>query len=245
MNTEGEPVARARVVVLGGPGWAVRSSAAGRFEITGLTDGKWAVRAFSDRFSSAPLEVEVGPEGPPAPVTLVLEESRRDRVEVEVSHADGTPLADALVFLQSADHTIRLLSTNRQGRVRFRVGFLFPESVRVAIFSAGAWRFGRWQPVTEGPLYTTWEDQATGSLVLESSEDASIVPEIYSEENWHVTWLLKRVGLPPHATAGSTASVTGLPAGRYRVAWNSRETYVTIESWEETVVDVGGSLGDY
>lgn len=115
-NTRGEPLAKVRIEARGEGEAVARSSEQGVFTLDALPAGKWQIFASSENGRSDTTEVTVG-DTPVTGLRLVMRERRVIRGTLH--HANGTPVADAAVFVvplgrSGADALIA--QTDEQGR---------------------------------------------------------------------------------------------------------------------------------
>ncbi|MEO8217710.1 MAG: carboxypeptidase-like regulatory domain-containing protein, partial [Acidobacteriota bacterium] len=236
LDGEGNPAAGARVtdratrtVVMTGPD--------GAFRFSGLPWGLREVRAATPRLASASLSVELRPDQPTPPVTLMLDEKLREEQEVKVVGPEGKPAPGAFVFLETSSGEGRLLTTDTTG-VAVAV---FPSglsgSLRASAFGNGSWVFGTWRAVPEQSLVI--EIPASSSLEIRSSRLAAI--EITTENGWALRPLFVRLGIGLTVSPEAPLLVSGLPPGNFTVTAEGTSYEVSIMRGAPTVLRLAGA----
>ncbi|MEO8505235.1 MAG: carboxypeptidase-like regulatory domain-containing protein [Acidobacteriota bacterium] len=234
VDREGQGVSNARVEDVGRRafGW---TAADGSFRLEGLGPGRYTIRASLRDLSSEPATVDLGPDGAPEPLRLVLDDQSRRVVEVEVVGPDGSPAADAFVFLQLDDASVRLVTADGSGRARFTLVKPFPKIVRAADHTLGGWSLGEWQALTADSPPLAIGGGAGGTLSILGAANG-IPLTIESAKGWRLDQLLLQMGIPAVPSEPAPAIVAGVPAGRYILRLGAQQRVVAVEAGGVTSV---------
>jgi hypothetical protein len=223
VDGEGQPVPAARVENLDGGGLTL-SDADGGFELSGLSPGRYRLRAQSEERVSSVEAVEVVAGEPSDPLRLELSDDGGGRLEITVLGPSGEPAAGGFVFVEAEGQSARMLSADLRGQAAFTFLPPYPPRVRLAAFLGGLWSFTPWTPWdhTRDGLVSTLE-RDTGGLLIRSEQLRGTVT-IESAQGWDVSRLLTRLGSRPDVAPERPLQLEGLPEGGYTVSLAGRQT---------------------
>ncbi len=236
VDPEGRPAARARVRELA-RGTTALSSPDGTFSLTGLETDTVQLEARREDLRSPVATVEIRP-GESAPwVQLRLEENRDDELIVHVLGAGGDPKGGAFVLLEDDRRSLRLLTADRDGRVKAPMPPPAPSRIRLAAVAEGVWAFGPWQDWDPRRAETAIEvgDAGTAMISTDVSEGS---PAIEGPFGWDVSGVLTRVGLRPFVARDQPLYLSGLPVGRYQVRLGDVARTLAIEGGEMATLEL-------
>ncbi|MEM7480580.1 MAG: carboxypeptidase-like regulatory domain-containing protein [Acidobacteriota bacterium] len=226
---EGVPVARARVRELESGGFAL-SRDDGTFGLHGLEPGVLRLRARSGDAVSEVAAVTLTPEKPLPPVELVLgEDHDAVRIEVRDESADGVP--GALVFVQSSEGSVRLLTASVAGRVDVPIEPPQPSHLRVAAFAGGRWMLGEWVSLDRALEGLVLEMGRVGEVAFTCEETCGPIA-LQGAGGWDLSALSLRLGRLLSVEAERPQEIAGLPIGSYRVLVAGKEVAFEVEGGE-------------
>ncbi|MHB8997975.1 MAG: carboxypeptidase-like regulatory domain-containing protein [Thermoanaerobaculia bacterium] len=213
VDAERRPVARAEVRELRGGGFALTRDD-GSFVLAGPPPGRWEVQARHVGRSSSISSVLVEEGRETEPVELVLDaEANTFRVHLVSS---GTPVAGAIVFIETNVGELRLATADANGSAEFRFYPPRPQRVRAAASAAGRWVLGTWVGAETAAKGVSLEFRATGALMLFSDGPSGAVT-IATQDGWRVDRLLQWLGTFVQLAPSMPISLFGLPVGSYEI----------------------------
>ena len=113
----GAPVAGASVVLESKSMTRTATDAEGRFELTGIKDGRYLVRVVSpSHLDPEPVAVQIDAANRERELTFDLDRGRT--VSVDVVDAQGAPVVDAIVFVAAGARVYSRTRTDGEGRTR-------------------------------------------------------------------------------------------------------------------------------
>ncbi len=197
----------------------------------GVSEGSLKLQARLGERTSDVVRVEAVADREPELVRLVLEDRERDKITVSVLGPDERPVADALVFLQEESKTLRILTTDSEGRASALIHPPHPTRIRAAAVAGGLWELGDWQSLEASWAGLQLATEQGGSLRV-STERAAEPVQVGSPGGWDVSWLLTRLGRRPVVEPGRPLLLEGLPPGTYEVSVDSAAHRVVVKSGE-------------
>jgi carboxypeptidase family protein len=235
-DPRGRPIGGARVVEMTGHS-TTRSAEDGSFEVSAPAGAPAVLRAFQDSAASQTVVVQPGTPEAEQPIALVLDPDSDARVVVAVT-ADGSPVAGALVFVETNAGTFQILTTGTAGTVEVEADALNASSVRASALAAGRWARTPWRPVgtarSEGLAVALGP---TGGMVVTIGAGAGVL-DIEGSDGWLPSRLMRHAGLDTTVASDRPVLILGLPPGRYSVGCDGAVQQVLIEAAETTEVDL-------
>ncbi len=233
---DGSPVSRARVRELAGGAFAF-SAEDGTFSLNAAEAGILELQARLEERSSEVVRVELEADRAPEPVHLVLEDRRDDKITIRVLGPDERPFVGALVFLEEESKSVRILTTDTQGKAETSVHPPHSPRVRAAAMAGGIWALDEWRSLEAAPEGLTLKMGEHGSLSLSAKRQAELV-RVVSPHGWNVSWLLTRLGLAPEVSPERPLLLDGLPVGTYDVLAGTSRHRVSIEGGDTSEVTI-------
>jgi len=241
VDRRGSPVAEARVEDLDLRA-ATRSNEAGAFTLLDVEPGTHRLMARKAGLRSEPVTVEVAPDRPAEPVTLVLEREDEELLRVTVE-GDAGPAAGSLVFLEGdADHGLVLLTSDANGLATSRLYPPWPRHVRAAAFAGGSLVLGSWAPLERALREGLALDVEESTALEIRREGPPTAVDIVSADGWNVAGLLRHVGFLTTVSSDRPLRLDGIPPGTYRVIARSMTAQAADSPTERVVLLRAGDV---
>lgn len=228
VDSGGEPAAEAHVEVRPGGGLAV-SGPDGRFAVAGLDIGHWTLEARRGDEVSSPVEAVVAQDGRSKPVTLVLEDGDKERIDVVVRTRAGIPASGAFVVVETSGGDSRIASAGVDGRVQFSFRSPRPTRLRLAARVEGTWVLAPWSSWEVAQRGVVLAAGRTGTLSVTAKESRGRI-DLTSADGWNVGWLSARLGAPLLVNPARPLKVSGLPPGRYTVTAGTATASASVQA---------------
>ena len=231
-DAEGEPVVGAQVRETQG-GATTFTGEDGTFRFSSLREAStYYFVAFAGELESDPVELAVGADRRPEPLTLIVKDpSHRPALVVRAVDAEGAGASGAFVFLEGVGIGLQVLSTDRGGEARFLLQPPYPETVRAAVFSQGQWSLGEWKRLGGLEQGLTVALRQTGALRV-SSEAQTVNLRVLGPGGWDVILLSRLLGFQPSVQTDQALELRGLPPGEYQVELDKSSGRQTVRAGE-------------
>lgn len=237
LDAGGVPVAGARIREIGGPLFAMATSA-GTFTMTGVSAGNHRLQAALGARASRIIEVPVESGRQMPEVIFELDDTERNVLSVRVIGADEQPKPNAFVFAEGAG-TLKILTADANGVARGAFPEGLPEGARLIAFADNTWAFTRLRRSggENDPQSTTVRFGATGALMIRS-RTVSGEPSLLSSGAGDLSWMLMRIGTDLSVSPDAPAVVHGLPPGLYEVRLGASAATASVRAGSTATVDL-------